>query len=373
MPTNRDYYEILGVPRGSSDEQIKKAFRKLAFQYHPDHNGEAGAEDKFKEVNEAYEVLCDPEKRASYDRYGRVSNMDWGGFGDFGFGGLGDIFDAFFGGATTTARRRAPQKGADLQAKLNLSFEEAAFGSDKEFEIWRIENCSSCHGIGSQPGTNPERCSNCDGSGEIRRSQQSLFGQFVQKVVCPRCRGEGTMIAHPCSRCRGSGREKVKRKLKVTVPPGIDENYRMRLNGEGEVGIYGGSPGDVYVAFSVKSHEFFVRRGIDILYELPINFAQAAIGNNVEVPTLDGEAVLKIPTSTQNGEVFRIKGKGVSRLDGRGRGDQLVIIRVVTPQSLDDNQQRLFEELAKTLPPAKIPDDGDKGVIDRIKSLFSEG
>ena len=372
MPANRDYYEILGVPRNASDEQIKKAFRKLAFQHHPDHNREAGAEERFKEVNEAYEVLSDPEKRASYDRYGRVATSGWQGFEDFGFGGLGDIFDAFFGGATATARRRGPQKGADLRARFNLSFEEAIFGAEKQFEMWRIENCSLCRGVGSQPGTNPQRCPNCNGTGEVRRIQQSLFGRFVHTATCPSCHGEGTTITHPCPQCKGSGREKVKRKLTVTVPPGVDESYQMRLRGEGEAGIYGGSPGDVYIAFSIKPHELFVRRDIDILYELPINFAQAALGNNVEVPTLDGQTELKIPPGIQNGKVLRIKGKGVPRLHGRNRGDQLVIIRVVTPQPLDDKQRQLFAELAKTLPEAEMPEGDGQGIMGRIKSIFGD-
>jgi len=372
MPSNRDYYEILGVPRNANDEQIKKAFRKLAFQYHPDHSKEAGAEEKFKEINEAYEVLSDAEKRSSYDRYGQVVTSDWYGFEGFNFGGLGNIFDAFFGGATTTAQRRAPQKGADLRAKLDLSFEEAIFGVDKGFEIWRVENCSLCHGVGSQPGTNPQRCPNCNGSGQVHRTQQSLFGHFVQTSTCPRCHGEGSITTNPCPQCKGSGKEKVKRKLMVTIPQGVDESHHMRLSGEGEAGIYGGSPGDIYITFSIKPHKFFVRKGTDILYELPINFAQAALGNNIEVPTLDGRTILRIPPGTQNGKVFRIKDKGVPRLDGKGRGDQLVRIQIVTPQSLDENQRRLFEELAKILPQAEMPEDENKGVMDRIKGIFGE-
>ena len=364
MPNNRDYYELLGVPRNASDEELKKAFRKLAFQYHPDHNEEAGAEEKFKEINEAYEVLSDAKKRASYDRYGRVATADLFGFEDFSFGGLGDIFDAFFGATTTRAQRRSPQKGTDLRANLTLSFEEAVFGSEKQFEIWRTENCSVCRGIGSQPGTNPQKCPNCDGNGEVRRIQQSLFGRFVHAAACPQCRGEGSIITHPCRQCKGSGREKVKRKLSVTVPPGIDENYQMRLSNEGDAGRYGGSPGDIYINLSIKPHKFFVRKGFDIFYELPINFAQAALGDNIEVLTLDGKATLKIPSGTQNGKVFRIKGKGVPRLHGRGKGDQLVVVHVITPQSMDANQRRLFEELAKTLPAAEMPTGEDHEIID---------
>jgi len=364
MPTNRDYYEILGVPRNASDEEIKKAFRRLAFKYHPDHNRESGAEEKFKEINEAYEVLSDAKKRASYDRYGNVATADRFGFEDLSFGGLGDIFDAFFGATTARAQRRSPQKGADLRANLTLSFEEAVFGIEKQFEVWRIENCSLCHGLGSQPGTNPQKCPNCNGNGEVRRTQQSLFGHFVHTATCPHCKGEGTVINNPCRQCKGSGKEKIKRKLTVNVPPGIDESYQLRLSNEGDAGRYGGSPGDIYINFSVKPHKFFKRQELDIFYELPINFAQAALGGDLEVPTLDGKATLKIPPETQNGKVFRIKGKGVPRLHGRGKGDQLVIIRVVTPQSMDANQRRLFEELAKTLPTAKVPQGEEHEIIE---------
>ena len=372
MSVKRDYYEVLGVPRNASGEQIKKAFRKLAFQYHPDHNKHAEAEEKFKEVSEAYKILSDSEKRANYDRYGHTGASDWTDFEGFGFGGLGDIFNAFFGGAATTAQRRSPRKGADLQANLNLSFEEAVFGTEKEIEIWRVEYCSLCHGTGSQPGTNPQRCPDCNGSGQVRRVQQSLFGRFVQTVVCPLCQGEGTVITNRCLRCKGKGKEKVERKLNVIVPAGVDENYRMRLSGDGEAGKYGGPPGDIYIAFSIKAHGFFRRKGDDIYYDLPVNFTQAALGAEIELPTLDGRTMLKIPPGTQHGKTFRIKNKGVPHLNGNGRGDHLVTTRVVTPQTLDANQVRLLEELARTLPLPKMPEDEDKGILGRIKGLFGE-
>ena len=364
MTHNRDYYEILGVSRNASDEEIKKAFRKLAFKYHPDHNNESGAEEKFKEINEAYEVLSDSKKRASYDRYGNVATADWFGFEDIGLGGLGDIFDAFFGATTARAQHRSPQKGADLRANLTLSFEEAVFGMEKQLEISRIENCSVCQGLGSQPGTNPQKCPSCNGNGEIRRTQQSLFGRFVHTAICPHCKGEGIVINNPCRQCKGSGKERIKRKLTVTVPPGIDESYQMRLSNEGDAGRYGGPPGDIFINFSVKPHKFFVRKGFDIFYELPVNFAQAALGDTLEVPTLDGKTTLKIPQGTQNGKVFHIKGKGIPRLHGRGKGDQMVTIRVITPQSMDANQRRLFEELARTLPSAKMPEVEDHEIIE---------
>ena len=364
MPNNRDYYKVLGVPRNATLDDIKKAFRKLAFKYHPDHNHEDEAEEKFKEINEAYEVLSNAEKRASYDRFGRVATSDVFGFDDMGFGGLGDIFDAFFGATTTRAQHRSPQKGADLRANLTLTFEEAVFGSTKEVEITRVENCSVCQGVGSQPGTNPQKCPNCNGAGEIRRVQQSLFGRFVHSATCPHCKGEGSVITNPCRHCRGSGKERVKRKLNVTVPPGIDDSYQMRMRGEGDAGKYGGSPGDVYVNFSVKPHKFFIRKDNDIFYELPVNFAQAALGDQVEVPALEGTLSVKIPPGTQTGKIFRIKGRGIPHLHGRGKGDEMVVVRVVTPQSLDSNQRRMLEDLAKTLPEAKTPEDEGQEIVE---------
>lgn len=372
MAIKRDYYEILGVPRGASDEEIKKAFRRLAFQYHPDHNKQPGAEEKFKEVNEAYEVLSDPEKRANYDRYGQVTAPGWPGFEGFDFGGFGDIFEAFFGGATTTAQR-VPQRGADLKVRLDISFEEAVFGGQREVEVWRTEVCPLCHGLGSQPGTNPLKCPNCRGTGQVRQTQQSIFGRFVNVTTCQRCQGQGTIITHPCSQCRGTGRDKVRRKLSVNIPHGVDEGYELRLTGEGEVGLYGGAPGNLYVVLSVRPHPLFERDGDNIIFELPINFAQAALGAEIEVPTLDGTAVLRIPPGTQHGKVFRLKGKGVPHFDGKGRGDQLIKVKVITPTSLDEKQRRLFEELAKTLPHPKLPrEKEDTGVMGKIRDIFSE-
>ncbi len=349
MTIKRDYYEILGVPRGATDEEIKKAFRRLAFRYHPDRNKQSGAEERFKEINEAYEVLSDPEKRANYDRYGQATIPGWPGFEGFDFGGFGDIFEAFFGGTATTAQR-TPQRGTDLRTRLAISFEEAVFGSEKEVEVWRTEPCSFCHGLGSQPGTNPQRCPNCQGTGQIHRTQQSIFGRFTNITTCPHCHGQGTVIAHPCSQCKGNGRDKVKRKLSVNIPPGVDEGYQLRLAGEGDAGFYGGAPGNLYIILSVRAHPFFERDGDSIIFELPINFAQAALGSEIEVPTLDGTAVLRIPAGTQHGKVFRLKEKGVPHFNTRGRGDQLIKVKVVTPTSLNEKQRRLLEELAKTLP-----------------------
>jgi molecular chaperone DnaJ len=314
----QDYYEVLGVPRNASDEEIKRAFRKLAKLHHPDRNREPGAEEKFKEINEAHQVLSDPEKSHRYDRYGRVDIE--GGFSDFGFGGLGDIFESFWNGFGTPFGRtaqRVPQKGDSLQSYLTLSFEEAVFSCNKEVE--------------------------------------SIFGRFTHITTCSRCGGSGTVISNPCSQCQGRGRIKVKRKIRVNIPAGVDEGYRLCLNGEGSAGLYGGPPGDLYVALSVKPHNLFHRDGSDILYELSINFAQAALGDEVRVPSLDGKVDLKIPSGTQNGKTFRFKGKGVSHVDGKGRGDLLVKVGVITPPHLDKNQRHLFEELAKILPRTEPP------------------
>jgi len=355
MAVKRDYYEVLGLPRHASEEEIKKAFRKLAFQYHPDRNRNPEAENKFKEINEAYQVLSDPEKKLSYDHYGRIAEGQ-GGFADFGFGGLGEIFESFFGGSSfARTAQRAPQQGDSLRTHMTLSFEEAVFGCQKEIEVQRIENCPVCHGIGCEQGTNPQTCPECRGTGQVRKVQQSIFGRFSHITTCPRCEGAGTVIARPCPECRGKGRTRAKRKLTADIPAGVDDGYRLRLDNEGSVGMYGGAPGDLYLDLSVKPHKLFRRDGLDILYDLPINFAQAAVGDEIEIPTLVGKTSLRIPPGTQNGKLFHLKGKGVPELEGRGKGDQLIRAVVVTPQHLDGKQQRLFEELARTLPQEKLP------------------
>jgi len=372
MATKRDYYEILGVDRNASEEEIKRAFRRLAFQYHPDRNKNSDAEERFKEINEAYQVLSDPERRAAYDRFGHAGTAGWQGHGfegsDF-FSGLGDIFEAFFGGtATATRTRRAPQRGADLHYDLARCFEEAALGCEKEVEVARLENCSRCHGVGSEPGSSPSRCPTCGGSGEVRRVSRSLFGQFVNVTVCSRCRGEGKVITDPCHQCRGSGKERRRRRLRVRVPAGVDSGSQIRLSEEGDVGQWGGPPGHLYVRLSVADHPYFHRDGYDLVYELPINFAQAALGDEVEVPTLDGSLTLKIPAGTQSGETFTFRGKGIPRLQQSGRGDLVVEVRVVTPTSLNEYQRRLFQELAKALGKPKHPD--DRGLFDKIKDAL---
>jgi molecular chaperone DnaJ len=350
MAVKRDYYEVLGLPRDASAEDVKKVFRKLAMQYHPDRNHDNGATEKFKEINEAYEVLSDADKRAAYDRYGHngAENMFGRGFEGFDMGGFGDIFEAFFGGTGRSGRQTA-KPGEDLRYNIKLSFEEAALGCEKEIEISRTEGCSTCRGTRSKPGVQPVRCSACDGSGQIRRVQRSLFGQFINTAVCSECRGEGTIIKEPCPDCKGSGYQKNKRRISVKVPAGIDDGNGIRITGEGEAGSRGGSPGNLYVMISVKPHEYFTREGENVLYELSVNFAQAALGFEAEVPTLHGVSKLKIPAGSQAGKVFRLKDKGIPHLHGMGRGDQMVVLRVVTPESLTKEQRKLFEELAKSL------------------------
>jgi molecular chaperone DnaJ len=349
MPPKQDYYDVLGVERNATDSQIKAAYRKLAMQYHPDRNREDGAEDKFKEVNEAYEVLSNREKRDAYDRYGHGAENIFGqDFEGFGFDGVGSIFDAFFGGRTTSTRQ-APERGADLQYSIKITLEEAAFGVEKELHISRVEHCSQCHGTGSAPGTQPQQCPDCNGTGQVRRVQQSIFGRFTNIAACPRCRGEGRIITDPCPNCRGTGKEKFQRTIMVNIPAGVDTGSRIRLTGEGDTGTRGGYTGNLYVNLEVSQHEYFEREDDDILYELPINFAEAALGTEVHVPTLHGEEKLKIPSGTQTGHVFKLKHKGITHLRGRGQGDQLVILRVKTPESLTKKQRQLFEELAKEM------------------------
>ncbi|MFC2059995.1 molecular chaperone DnaJ [Chloroflexota bacterium] len=354
MPAKRDYYEVLGVGRDATEEEIKKAFRKLAFKYHPDHNHNDGATESFKELNEAYEVLSDPDKRVNYDRFGH--NGGEGAFGrgfdGFNFGGVGDIFDAFFGGATT-ATRQAPQRGADLQYRITITFEEAAFGCDKEVNISRTEHCSVCQGTGCKPGSKPNRCPGCNGTGQVRRVQQSIFGRFTNIATCSQCHGTGSIITESCPHCRGAGKEKCQRSVSIRIPAGVDDSSQIRLSGGGDVGTRGGPAGDLYIALSVQPHEFFIREDDNIFYELPINFAQAALGDEVEIPTLAGETKLKIPASSQTGKVFRFKNKGIPHLRRGGNGDQLVTLLVITPDSLTKKERQLFQELSRSLSSAK--------------------
>ncbi|MDP2952480.1 MAG: DnaJ C-terminal domain-containing protein, partial [Chloroflexota bacterium] len=312
--------------------------------------------------------------RVTDDRRGRVGTFVGArGVEDFGgMSGFGDIFDAFFGAATATAQRRVPRRGGDLRCRLELSFEEAVFGAGKEVEVQRIENCPRCHGMGNEPGSQLGRCPNCNGTGEVRRIQQSLFGQFAHVAACDRCGGTGQIISQPCSQCGGQGKERAKRRIQVRIPAGVEDGTQVRLGGEGEAGSYGGRPGDLFVVLVVKEHPFYHREGDDLLYDLPLNFAQAALGDEVEVPTLDGPARLKIPAGTQSGKILVLKGKGVAHLEGGGRGDERVKVHIVTPQSLNEEQKRLLRELASSLgEPDKAQE--DKGFLDKMKDAFSGG
>jgi molecular chaperone DnaJ len=375
----RDYYEVLGVPKGSGGDDIKKAYRKLARQYHPDVNKSHDAEAKFKELNEAYEVLSDDNKRAAYDRFGHaaVDGSGMGGTGGFsadftGFGGLGDIFEEFFGfgGQRASATRRTPRRGADLRYDMAITFEEAAFGVEREVEVARYETCPRCSGKGAEPGTTPNRCNTCNGTGEVRRVQQSILGSFVNVTTCPTCRGEGETISMPCSQCRGNKKIRVTRRLNVKVPPGVDTGTQIRLAGEGELGEFGGPPGNLYVVLNVKPHPFFRRREDDVVMEVQINVAQAALGDEIVVPTLDGDETISIPAGTQTGRVISIRGKGIPHLRRQGRGDQLVVVQVAIPTNLTGEQRRLLQELAKTLGKEVIPQ-SEKGFIDKLKDLFT--
>ncbi len=374
----RDYYEVLGVQKGASGDDIRKAYRKLARQYHPDVNKSHDAESRFKEVNEAYEVLSDDNKRAAYDRFGHaaVDGSGAGGAGGFtgdftGFGGLGDIFEEFFGfGGQRATSRRTPRRGADLRYDMTITFEEAAFGFERDIEVARYDTCPRCSGKGAEPGTTPTRCSTCNGTGEVRRVQQSILGSFVNVTTCPTCRGEGETISMPCSQCRGNKKIRVTRRLTVKVPPGVDTGTQIRLASEGELGEFGGPPGNLYVVLNVKPHPFFRRREDDVVMEVQVNVAQAALGDEIVVPTLDGDEKIGIPAGTQTGRVISLKGKGIPHLRRQGRGDQLVVVQVAVPTNLTAEQRKLFGELAKTLGKEVIPQ-SEKGFIDKLKDLFT--
>jgi len=366
-----DYYESLGINRDASQDEIKRAFRRLAMEFHPDRNAEPGAEARFKEINEAYEVLSDPEKRGTYDRFGHAG-LDGAfsggsrGFEGFGpFGGFGDIFDAFFG-AASQQRRRTPTRGADLQVAIDLTFEESAFGTSKTVTINRTELCSQCDGLRAEPGTEPERCPACEGLGEVRRAQRSVFGQFINVTACDRCRGEGWIIPKPCTKCRGTGRERVTRSLEISVPAGVDNGSQIRLTGEGELGTNGGPRGSCYVVLRVGEHPIFERIDDDLHVQLNIGFAQAALGDEVMVPTLEGEEKVKIAAGIESGEVLTLRNKGITRLRGGGRGNIYIHVQVTTPKKLSGEQKKLLEQLAESLQ----QDDGDKGLFEKVKGAF---
>ena len=344
---NKDYYAVLGLEKGASDDEIKRAFRKLAIKYHPDKNqGNAEAEAKFKEINEAYQVLSDPEKKARYDQFGSAdfdgSGFGSGGFGGFDFndmGGFGDIFETFFGGGGSSSRRRnGPVKGNDVEYTLNLTFEEAVFGVEKEITINRSENCETCHGTGAKAGTSPKTCTKCNGTGQVRVQRQTPLGNFVSNSTCDRCGGKGTVVEEPCHTCSGKGKVRKSRKIKINVPAGVDTGNVMPLRGQGEHGSNGGPAGDLYIRINVSKSSKFDRRGNDIYIDTHISMGRAALGVEITVPTVDGDVKYSIPAGTQSGTLFRLKGKGVPRVNSSGRGDQYVKVIVDIPKNLNEKQ-----------------------------------
>ncbi len=377
--SKRDYYEILGVDKNADQNQIKSAFRKLAKKYHPDLNpDDKEAEVKFKEINEAYGVLGDAEKREKYDRFGHAAfdgNQGFGGYngtGDFGdFGDIfGDIFGDFFGGGYNNSRKRnSPRKGADLKIRLNISFEEAAFGTKKDVKISRVEKCDDCNGTGAKKGTKKKTCPTCNGTGSVRTVQKTPFGQFASTRTCSSCGGTGEVIEEPCNSCGGSGKVKKTRKITINIPAGVDDGSVIPLRGEGNHGEKGGTPGDLYVYLKVKPHEMFEREGTDIWCEIPISFTKAALGGNVEVPTLEGKVKYEVPEGTQTGTVFRLKNKGIKNLRGTGKGDQYVKVKIQVPKKLSEKQKNILEEFAKEL--GENTESNKKGFFDKMKDAFN--
>jgi molecular chaperone DnaJ len=349
--TERDFYQVLGVERTATDAEIKRAFRKLAQQWHPDVNTEPAAQERFKEINEAYQVLSDPERRARYDTVGRAGVEGGAGAGGFeGFGGFSDIFDAFFGGGAgaASARRGRPQPGADLRYDLRITFEEAVKGTEKEIEFTVLQRCETCHGNGAKEGTEPITCPQCSGRGEVRSVRQTMLGQMVNVSACPRCHGEGKIIESPCETCRGDGRTERKRTLRVTIPAGIDEGHQIRLSNEGEVGPRGGPPGSLYVAVHVQPHASLIREGTELFYEARVSIAQAALGTKITVPTVDGEEEVEIKPGTQPDTEIRLRGKGVPHLRRAGqRGDLHVMVDVVVPTKLSKKARELLTAYAE--------------------------
>lgn len=375
----RDYYDVLGVERSANKDDIKKAFRKLARQYHPDVSDHPEAEGKFKEINEAYEILSDDEKRARYDRFGHAGVSGQAGYsGGAGFAGFEEIFEEFFSsfGGRRSSNRRGPRPGADRRVNVTISFEEAVFGTDREIEFDRLETCDRCEGSGAEPGSMPVTCPTCSGTGEVRQVQQTFLGSMVRVAPCPNCGGKGTIVENRCQNCDGSGRLRKRAKLNVKIPAGVREGLQIQVRGEGDAAE--GSvapPGNLYVVVDVKEHEFFVRRENDILLEIPINVVQATLGDKVIIPTVEGDVELSIPAGTQHGKVFRLRGRGFPRLrsDGSssGRGDQLVHVHVEIPTKLSPEQQQLFEKLGELMGHEVKPQPNGKGFMSRMRDWFA--
>lgn len=377
--TKRDYYEVLGVDKTTSQDDIKKAYRKLAMQYHPDRNKSPDAEEKFKEISEAYGVLSDQNKRQQYDQFGhagidmRYSQEDIFrgaapdiedilrdfGLGGFGFGRGGSIFDIIFG----RERREGPRRGSDILYELAINLEDAAYGKTVDLEIPRTETCDVCGGSGAKPGTSPRTCPTCHGSGQVSRTQSTPFGRFMTTTTCTTCRGRGEIVDTPCSTCHGAGTVQKKRKLEVKIPPGVDTGSRLRVTGEGEAGERGTPPGDLYVEIYVRPHSVFTRQDNNIIMDSTISFTQAALGDEIVVPTLDGKAEMKIPSGTQNGQMFRLKGRGIPGLHGLGKGDQIVRIKVAVPTKLTERQKQLLREFAEI----SGEKTRSKGIFEKVK------
>ncbi len=360
----RDYYEVLGVSRSASEDEIKKAYRKLAKQYHPDLNpGNAEAEQKFKEVNEAYEVLSDSNKKARYDQFG-FAGVDpnygagagggggFGGFTDFDFGDLGDIFGSFFGGGfggNSRSSRSGPQRGESIRVGVTVSFEEAAFGCEKEVTVDRVDQCPTCKGSGCEPGTTPEVCTQCGGSGQVQQRRQTPMGVFATTTTCPKCGGRGKIIHSPCKDCNGTGQQRKRKTIQVNIPAGIDNGQTISLRGQGNAGRNGGPAGDLLITVTVRPHQLFRREGNDVLCEAPITFTQAVLGGEMEIPTIDGKVKYDIPEGTQTGTTFRLRGKGIPNLNGRGRGDQYVTVYIETPRNLNREQKEALKKFSQSL------------------------
>lgn len=374
----RDYYEVLGVSRDASKEDIKKSFRKLAREFHPDVSKHDDAEDKFKEINEAYEVLSDDDKRSRYDRFGPAGVQGNGFSGVGGVSGFEEIFEEFFtnfGGARSAGRRRGPRQGTDRRVNVTVSFEESVFGVEKQIEFDRLEACETCHGSGAEPGTTPTRCPDCKGTGEIRQVQQTFLGAMVRATTCPRCNGRGEINTSPCHTCNGNGLLRKHANLSVQIPPGVREGLQIQIKSEGDAGEYGAPGGNLYVIIDVKEHKFFKRKDNDIILDITLNVAQAALGDKVFVPTVDGDVELVIPPGTQTGKVFRLRGKGIPRLrsDGTnsGRGDEMVYVQVAVPVNLTPEQRELFEKLAGTLGKDVHPQQNGRGFFERVMDFLA--
>lgn len=380
MAEKRDYYEVLGVDKNASADEIKKAYRKLAKKYHPDLNPDdkEGAEAKFKEASEAYEVLSDPDKKSRYDQFGHAgvdpnAAAGYGGGGFGGFGGfedfdLGDIFGSFFGGGATRRNQNGPQRGRDVRMNIDLTFEEACFGTKKDVTVSHMEECHTCHGSGAAPGSKPTRCTNCGGTGQVRSVQRTPFGNMQSVRTCEVCRGKGTIINDPCKSCRGEGTLRNSKKISVNIPGGIDTGQTLNVRGEGDIGKNGGPAGDLLITVRVKPHKLFVRQGSDIMCDYPITFVQATLGGEVKVPTVDGSVTYNIPEGTQPGTVFRLKGKGAVKLNGAARGDQYVKIQVEIPKGITEKQKDLLRQFDDSVDPSKYK--RRKSFGEKIKDFF---